>query len=154
MKSEGGCKYGDDACITDYKVDCSKSGVVYKITCNSCDQPLSDNNIRTSTSTDPGGQTKHNYVGMTTTSIHNRMCRHLAGQRYKHRSNPLNRHDADHHEGVPQKYTSRILAREQKILPLKITEGLYIEAQVEGTSMNDKNEFGRGSLVRIQATRA
>ena len=53
-----------------------------------------------------------------------------------------------------QSKNPRILARDRRILPVKITEGLYIEAQIKGTSMNDKNEFGRGSLVRIQATRA
>ena len=136
----------------DQNVDCSKSRVIYEITYEKCDQPV--NGVHNDASTDPGGQAKYNYIGMSMTSVHNRMCGHLKGQKYKHNNNPLYRHDAEHHEGVPQLYKTRIVASEQKILPLKIIEGLYIEAQQEGTSMNDKNEFGRGSLVRIQATRA
>ena len=94
---EGGCKYGDESCMTHHNVDCSKSGVIYEITCNSCDQPVCETDTLESTSTDPGGQPRHNYVGMTMTSVHNRMCGHLAGQKYKHSNNPLYRHDTEYH---------------------------------------------------------
>ena len=87
------------------------------------------------------------YVGMTMTSVHNRMYGHLSGQKYKHTSNPLYRHDIEYHNGCPQKYTTRILARDRRILPVKITEGLYIEAQLKGTSMNDKNKFLPANLA-------
>ena len=87
------------------------------------------------------------------TSVHNRMCGHLAGQKYKHRSNPLHRHDEAAHGGVPQKYTMRILCKEKSLLPLSISEALYIEKQAQGTSLNEKNEGGRGGLVRMVAVR-
>ena len=48
----------------------------------------------------------------------------------------------------------RILSREQKFLPLNILKGLYIESQQPLTSLNERNENGRGGLVRIQANRA
>ena len=37
---------------------------------------------------------------------------------------------------------------EQKILPLSVLENLYIEAQAQGTSLNER---GTGGLVRISA---
>ena len=86
-------------------------------------------------------------------SVHSRMRDHLKGQRAKSNSNPLWRHDYEHHEGEPQKYKTRILSKEQRLLPLSVLEGLYIEAQRSGTSMNEKNERGRGGLVRLVATR-
>ena len=63
------------------------------------------------------------------------------------------RHDVSKHDGIPQLYTMRILCKEKSLLPLAITEALYIEKQVQGTSMNEKNEKGRGGLVRMVAVR-
>ena len=94
-----------------------------------------------------------NYVGMTSTSTHYRMTSHLAGQKSKSSHNPLYRHDRDCHDGDPQSYTMRILSREKSLLPLSILVSLYIEKQVEGTSINEKNEAGRGCLVRMVAIR-
>ena len=72
---------------------------------------------------------------------------HLDGMKYKHNSNALHRHNVDLHGGNVQRYTARILRRERTLVPLNIIEGLYIEKQVIGTSMNGRNESGRGSLV-------
>ena len=41
----------------------------------------------------------------------------------------------------------------RNLLPLSIMEALFIEKQANGTSLNDKNEYGRGKLIRIRATR-
>ena len=54
----------------------------------------------------------------------------------------------------PQRYTTRILATERTVLPLSILEALYIEKQVPGSSLNERNEFGRGSIIRLSAERA
>ena len=86
-------------------------------------------------------------------SSHCRMASHLKGQLAKSESNPLYRHDRDHHDGQVQDYKMRILHRESKILPLSIMEALYIEAQSPGSTMNERNEYGRGSLVRMVASR-
>ena len=56
--------------------------------------------------------------------------------------------------GNPQTYTTRILRRERTLLPLTVVEALYIEKQYPETSMNDKNEAGRGGLVRFTARRS
>ena len=90
---------------------------------------------------------------MTMTSAHCRMVDHLGGQRAKRENNPLDRHDREKHEGEPQNYITRLVGSEQRILPLTILEALYIEAQVPGTTMNDRNEYGRGQIVRISASR-
>ena len=68
-------------------------------------------------------------------------------------NNALSRHEKEVHSNVNQNYTTRILTRERTNLPLNIIEGLYIEKQKLGTTMNGKNENGRGAMVRLVATR-
>ena len=63
------------------------------------------------------------------------------------------RHDRDHHGGDHQEYETRILNREKTLLSLAITEGLYIEAQLPETSLNEKNEKGRGGIIRLTCER-
>ena len=148
----GTCRYGDQNCIVKQGVNCSQSGCLYEITCNNCLEPV-DLSQDCKESREPGGQPRLNYIGMTMTSLHNRMVGHLKGQRYKNSSNPLFRHDRDKHNGAQQTYSTRLIAKEQKIMPLAVLESLYIESQIPGTTLNDRNERGRGGLVRIQATR-
>ena len=63
------------------------------------------------------------------------------------------KHEEEVHNGVPQVYITRIGHRERSLLHLTIREALEIERQTPGTSMNDRNEHGRGSgIIRIQAT--
>ena len=90
---------------------------------------------------------------MTRTSVHWRMLHHLKGQKAKKSDNPLNRHDVDVHNGEVQNYVTRVLTAERNLLPLVVTESLYIEKQFLGTSMNDRQENGRGGLVRLTAAR-
>ena len=104
-------------------------------------------------SRDPGGQARESYIGMIRTSLHCRMQEHLQKQKSKSSSNPLWRHDRDKHGGEPQRYTTRVIRRERNLLPLSIMEALFIEKQATGSSLNDKNEYGRGKLIRIRATR-
>ena len=101
----------------------------------------------------PGKCLAPNYVGMTRTLVHWRMQNHLQGQKSKSNNNPLHRHDEEVHNGEVQKYTTRVLTTERNLLPLAVIEGLYIEQQYPGSSFNDRNEQGRGALVRLIATR-
>ena len=126
-------------------------GAVYEITCNTCKESLGSDAEREPR--DPRGQTRENYIGMTRTLVHCRMQGHLQKQKSKSSSNPLWRHDRDKHQGEFQKYTVRIIRKERNLLPLSIMEALFIEKQAIGTSLNDKNEYGRGKLIRIRATR-
>ena len=146
------CRFGSDKCIIEKGKDCSTMGVIYEITCKNCQENITIEN-GPQDSRKPGGQLGPNYIGMTMTSAHCRMTDHLKGQRQKRESNPLYRHDRDDHGGMEQEYSMRILTREQSVFPLTITEALYIEAQCPGTSINDRNEYGRGGLVRITASR-
>ena len=50
-------------------------------------------------------------------------------------------------------YGTRIITTERNLLPLAVIEALHIEQQYPGSSMNDRNENGRGALVRLIATR-
>ena len=148
----GKCRYGDENCIVMEGVIFRQSGCLYEITCDNCQLPV-DLSQDVRVIREPGGQPRPNYIGMTTTSLHNRMIGHINGQKYKNTSNPLYRHDRDGHNGTQQSYTTRLIAKEQKVLPLAVLEALYIEAQIPGSSLNDRNERGRGGLIRIHATR-
>ena len=94
-----------------------------------------------------------NYVGMTRTSVHCQMLGHLQGQRSRSTDNPLHRHDVDAHEGVVQKYVTRVLTTERNLLPLAIIEGLYMEKQYPESSINGRNEQGWRALERLIASR-
>ena len=144
------CRFNDPDCMVEGSKDCAKSGVIYEITCILCNTESDDPGPQ---SRNPGSCQTYNYIGMTRTSCHWRMVSHLQGQRSQSESNPLHRHDTTHHGGVKQKYQTRILACERNLLPLRILEGLYIEKQNKLLSMNDRNENGRGSLIRLTASR-
>ena len=148
----GSCRFGDPKCIVESNKDCGQMGNIYKITCMTCQEAVIQEHGN-QISRLPGGQLGPNYIGMTATSAHCRMVAHLEGQLAKKEANPLFRHDRDHHGGQLQKYRMRILCREQRVLPLSIMEALYIESQSPGTTINEKNEYGRGKLFRIVASR-
>ena len=81
-------------------------------------------------------------------------CSHTSmDKKAKSRSNPLYRHDIDKHNGETQVYKCRILNTEKNLLPLCILEGLYIEKQDPTQRLNERNESGRGGLVRMIASR-
>ena len=67
----------------------------------------------------------------------------------KYRSIPVHRHDLKGYNGEEQKYITRILATERNLLPLVITECLYIEKQYTGSSFNDRNDNCHCSIVRL-----
>ena len=93
------------------------------------------------------------YLGMTATSLHNRMLSHLQDQRSKNSKSVMNLHDINCYEGVEQQYTMDIVTSERRLLLQCRREALLIEGQDPGLSINDKMEQGRGSIVRLAATR-
>ena len=127
-----GCIFNDPTCFVDSNSECDRCGVVYKITCIKC------------TETADNDREVHNYIGMTRTSLHNRMQGHLTGRRRKSRNNPLYRHDTDIHSGELQNYFASIVATDSKIVWLYCNEALRIEKQDPKYSINDRNEGGRG----------
>ena len=62
-------------------------------------------------------------------------------------------HDKECHNGERQEYYSVTAHREILLLNLMMKEAILIEGQQAGTSMNGKQEKGRGKLIRIQAVR-
>ena len=149
----GGCRVNDHNCPVEKGKDCAVMGVLYETTCNSCKEPVNPQDGELKETRKPGGQPRYNYLGMTRTSVHYRMVSHLQGQSSKSSKNPLFRHDRDIHGGDKQTYTTRVIHKERNLLPLCISEGLFIEKQKIGTTLNDKNEFGRGAMVRLTAAR-
>ena len=68
-------------------------------------------------------------------------------------SSPLYRHDSTVHDNDIQVYRCTKIASEFKLVRLNCNEAIRIERQNESYSMNERNEGGRGGLVRISATR-
>ena len=95
----------------------------------------------------PGGIRSSHYLGMTATSLHNRMLSHLQDQRSKNSKSVMNLHDINCYEGVEQQYTMDIVTSERRLLLLCMREALLIEGQDPGLSINDKMEQGRGSCT-------
>ena len=93
------------------------------------------------------------YLGMIATSLDNRMLLHLQDHRSKNKQSIMTRHDLDCHGGVEQQYMMDIVTSERRLLLLCMREALLIEGQDPGLSINDRMEQGRGSIVRLTATR-
>ena len=130
------------------------TGVVYEITSDQSKTPIDpETKVSKHSGNNPGTEGRIHYVGSTMTSIHNRMLSHLEERKYKRKSSPLYRHNCDTHNKEPQTYVAHIIGKDKSVFPLRLLEGLYIEAQPPGTSLNERNENGRGSLVRLTATR-
>ena len=104
-------------------------------------------------STSQNPRNVYNYIGMTRSSLHSRMLDHLKGQKGKKNTSPLYRHDRDCHNGEPQKYVTTVDASEKKILKLHCNEALRIEKQDPALRINERQEGGRGLIVRIAASR-
>ena len=117
-------RFGDPNCITEDGKDCAAIHVVYKITCNSYQQSVSNESKR---SREPDKHEGENYIGMTMTSSNCRMISHLSGQRTKSIKNPLWRYDKDPHDGQHQQYA--IMVRDKGVFPLIIVETLWIKSR-------------------------
>ena len=90
---------------------------------------------------------------MTQCSLYSRMMAHLKGQSAMSSNSLLYRHDMKCHGGVTQKYHCTILVTETKIVCHNCNEALRIEKQNLMYTMNERNEGGRGGVVRLTATR-
>ena len=134
----------------DPNIQYDRTGIVYKIVCNTCKLTVITDNTG---STNIYNTETHNYVGMSRTSLHNHMLAHLKGQKQKSMSNPLHRHDLEVHSGAEQEYTSTIIATEAKIVRLSCNESLRIGKQNPILSMNKRNENGHGGVIRLMANR-
>ena len=131
--------------------DCSLMGAVYVIRCNSCKAEL-DPMIKEQP-TIPGGIKSQHYIGMTATSIHNRLISHIQGHKSKSKHSVMHRHDIDSHNGEIQTYSADCITTERQLLHLCMREALLIEGMDPILSINGKMEQGRGSLVRMAAMR-
>ena len=82
------------------------------------------------------------------------MLSHLETQQSKYNSSPLYRHDRESHGGEKQKYVMYSIGSEEKIVRLACLEALEIKKQPSNLLLNERNEHGRGGVVRFSALRA
>ena len=142
------CRFKDTKCRVDPKTDCSQQGRVYIITCNGCPEPV-EGAVANGKVTEPGGEVRPNYVGMTGTSLHARSLAHTSSIKYKVNSNAMAKHMSEEHEGQDMGFTMKPMSSHRTVLGRYKTEGVVIEKQVRNTSLNSKIEGGRGGLVRL-----
>ena len=143
------CTFKDPKCQVKQGVDCSQVMNVYKITCLSCTKEMGPSKGPDK----PGKEKSPHYIGMTTCSLHNRMKTHQSHQSSGNMKGPQARHDKECHQGEKQVYQTEIVAKERKLLTLYTNEALWIEGQDPQSSLNERQEGGRGGVVRIIATR-
>ena len=127
--------FGDPDCMITSNHRCDQSGCTYRIECIAC-----NNDIEIESKL---------YIGMTRTTLHNRMLSHLKTQQSKCNKSPLYRHDRDSHNGQKQKYVMYKIGSEKKIVRLACLEALEIEKQPSNLLLNERNERGRGGVVRF-----
>ncbi|VDL65011.1 unnamed protein product [Nippostrongylus brasiliensis] len=97
--------------------DCTTTGVVYLITCQSC---------------------KEEYVGETGRPLCVRVKEHLDGLRRGTLSTPLGEHKVRRHEGLPIEVAVSILAREPDVAARRTLEAFWIAARAP--KINRKEE--------------
>ena len=100
----------------------------------------------------PGGILSSHYIGMTPTSIHARMLSHLQSHKNKSSNSVMHRHDVTEHNGEIQSYTAYCITTERKLLQLCLREAFLIEGKCPSL-INNRMEQGRGSLIRLTASR-
>ena len=143
------CRFKDDNCRVDPSTDCSQQGRVYILTCNACPEAVAGGVAR-GKPTEPGGEARLNYVGMTGTSLHARSLAHTASVKYSTMTNAMAKHMADDHDGHDMGFTMKPMSSHRTVLSRYKTEGVVIEKQIKNTSLNSKIEGGRGGLVRLK----
>ena len=130
------CNY-IEKCDSDQNTDCSKSNVVYRVTCMLC----KENDI------------KSVYTGTTGCSLHKRLIEHSNAVNNQDSKNAMYKHMSGKHPGAEPKFSTMVLDRQKFNMQRYISESLYIESSTkeEGTLvMNSKSEWGRQKLTRIK----
>ena len=143
------CTFSDVNCMVDTTTDCSQQDKVYIITCNGCMQDITTPPMTGLKPTEPGGEARYNYVGMTGTSMHARAKSHAQCISSMNKSNALAKHVHDIHNGTSPGFTMKPMASYRTVLRRYKGEGVLIEKQIVGSSLNGKIEGGRGGLVRL-----
>ena len=59
------------------------------------------------------------------------------------------KHMAEAHRGVDQGFMMKPMSSHRTVLRRYKSEGVLIEKQIEGSSINNKIEGGRGGLIRL-----
>ena len=128
------CIFGDKECIVSPSQKCDQNGVVYKLQYKACNTFIEEDDTLTRIGTD---MKKPSYLGLTRTTLHNRMTSHLRSRRNKNTLSPMWKHDRDAHRGIAQEYNCTIIGQVRKIV-------LDIEKLGLGQKINSREECGRG----------
>ena len=137
--------------MVDKSTDCCKQNVTYIVTCNGCLDNVSFGPPLENVPSliEAGGENRLNYIGMTGTSMHARVKAHNAAIYAHNMSNALYKHVHYAHNGTSPGFTMKMCSSHVNVINRYKTEAVYIENQIDRTSLNDRLEGGRGGFVRI-----
>ena len=129
----------------DGKQDCFSKGVVYDMTCTSCEEEAnekSDLNIPI-----------YRYTGTTARSLHERGAEHLKSFKSgDHEKSFMLKHSIDKHNGKFVEFNMKVVKKHSSAFSRLIHEAVRIERSSRDlgiSSLNSKSEFGRGNLPRL-----
>ena len=141
-----GCDFGDSKCLVG--AGCSKTGVIYEILCEPCnqgDQGAGEDvngprdNRRPQRAEVVAGSRRRRYLGQTGTSMHRRQVAHKSGK-----GSAINKHTKDLHsrDQHPPKYTMKAVKGARTVLSRIATEGVFIDEQGKEHPNNLMNSRG------------
>ena len=133
------CMFGDG------KQDCFSKGVVYDMTCTSCEEEANDR-----------GDVSipiYKYTGTTARSLHERGAEHLKSfKNGDHEKSFMLKHSIDKHNGKFVEFSMKVVKKHYSAFSRLIHEAVRIERNSRDltiSSLNSKSEFGRGNLPRL-----
>ena len=112
---------------------CQEQGLVYNIKCLRCAHE---------------GKTMV-YIGESSRTGYQRGLEHLRGLRDQLDASPLWKHQLVAHKGEETAYTMEVEETFRTPLERQVAEGVRINLQKKGLSMNSKSEWGQPGIPRI-----
>ena len=140
---------GRDNCLpcmsADGKQDCFSKGVVYDMTCTTCEDEAKDKNDL--------NVPLYRYTGTTARSIYERGAEHLKAFRDGDpEKSVMIKHSLDKHEGKQIEFSIKIIKKHFSAFSRIVHEAIRIDRNSRNpliASLNSKSEFGRGNLPRL-----
>ena len=132
-------------CMSDDNQDCFSKGVVYDITCTTCDNEAKLKN--------DANAPEYRYTGTTSRSLHERGAEHLkAFKDGDQEKSFMLKHSLDKHEGKYIQFNMKVIKKHYSAFSRLTHEAVRIDRNSRNpnvSSLNSKSEFGRGNLPRL-----
>ena len=113
---------------------CRYESITYQIKCIQCEKD----------------GVKSSYLGESSRTLYERLKEHLDGEACENKENALWKHDVNHHRGIKQEYSAKVIGRIQNPMKRQVTDKVLIERESNRQRLlNSKNEWGGEGIPRI-----